>query len=33
MVTHHFKPEATQQAFEMVANYQDGVIKAMIDFF
>lgn len=33
MVTHHFKPEATQKAFEMVADYQDGVIKAMIDFF
>ena len=32
MVTHHFKPEATQKAFEMVANYTDGVIKAMIDF-
>ncbi len=32
MVTHHFNPEATQQAFEMVSNYQDGVIKAMIDF-
>jgi len=33
MVTHHFKPEATQLAFETVANYQDGVIKAVIDFF
>jgi L-iditol 2-dehydrogenase len=32
MVTHHFAPETTQQAFEMVSNYQDGVIKAMIDF-
>ncbi|HZL08728.1 MAG TPA: alcohol dehydrogenase catalytic domain-containing protein [Prolixibacteraceae bacterium] len=32
MVTHHFLPEETQQAFEMVSNYQDGVIKAMIDF-
>jgi len=32
MVTHHFSPEATQQAFEMVSNYEDGVIKAMIDF-
>jgi L-iditol 2-dehydrogenase len=32
MVTHHFKPEATQVAFEMVSNYRDGVIKAMIDF-
>jgi L-iditol 2-dehydrogenase len=33
MVTHHFSPEQTQRAFEMVAGYQDGVIKAMIDFF
>lgn len=32
MVTHHFMPEATQQAFDMVANYQDGAIKAMINF-
>lgn len=32
MVTHHFSPEATQQAFEMVSGYQDGVIKAMINF-
>jgi len=32
MVTHRFACEATQQAFEMVSNYQDGVIKAMIDF-
>ena len=32
MVTHHFAPEETQQAFEMVSNYRDGVIKAMIDF-
>jgi L-iditol 2-dehydrogenase len=32
MVTHHFNPEGTQEAFEMVADYQDGVIKAMIDF-
>lgn len=32
MVTHHFSPEETQQAFDMVASYQDGVIKAMIDF-
>ncbi len=33
MVTHRFSPEQTQEAFEMVANYKDGVIKAMIDFF
>ena len=32
MVTHHFRPEDTQTAFETVANYRDGVIKAMIDF-
>lgn len=32
MVTHHFMPEQTQQAFDLVASYQDGVIKAMIDF-
>lgn len=32
MVTHHFAPEDTQRAFEMVSSYQDGVIKAMIDF-
>ncbi|MDP3913412.1 MAG: alcohol dehydrogenase catalytic domain-containing protein [Bacteroidota bacterium] len=32
MVTHHFSPEETQQAFDLVASYQDGVIKAMIDF-
>jgi len=32
MVTHHFKPEATQEAFDIVADYKDGAIKAMIDF-
>ena len=32
MVTHHFLPEGTQQAFELVSNYEDGVVKAMIDF-
>ncbi len=32
IVTHHFGPEDTQQAFDLVSNYQDGVIKAMIDF-
>ena len=32
MVTHHFTPEKTQEAFGMVADYQDGVIKAMINF-
>lgn len=33
MVTHRFKPEATQEAFDVVASYKDGAIKAMIDFF
>jgi L-iditol 2-dehydrogenase len=32
IVTHHFSPEETQSAFDMVASYQNGVIKAMIDF-
>jgi L-iditol 2-dehydrogenase len=32
MVTHHFKFEDTAKAFEMVANYRDGVMKAMICF-
>ncbi|MFW5997106.1 MAG: zinc-dependent alcohol dehydrogenase [Lentisphaeria bacterium] len=31
MVTHHFKLEETQQAFELVENYKDGVIKAMVE--
>ena len=31
MVTHRFKLEQTQDAFEMVAGYRDGVIKAMIN--
>jgi len=30
MVTHRFSLEQTQQAFELVSRYQDGVIKAMI---
>ena len=29
--THRFKLRETQQAFELVGNYKDGVIKAMID--
>jgi L-iditol 2-dehydrogenase len=33
MVTHHFPPEQTQKAFEIVSGYQNGVIKAMINFF
>lgn len=31
MVTHHFKLEDTKKAFDMVAEYQDGIIKAMIE--
>ncbi len=30
MVTHHFSFEQTKQAFDLVAGYRDGVIKAMI---
>lgn len=30
MITHRFGPEQTQDAFDMVAGYRDGVIKAMI---
>ena len=30
MITHHFGLEQTQEAFELVADYRDGVIKAMI---
>jgi len=32
MVTHRFGFEQTQQAFELVAGYQDGVMKAVIGF-
>lgn len=32
MVTHWFKPEETQRAFDLVSSYADGVMKAMIDF-
>jgi L-iditol 2-dehydrogenase len=32
MVTHHFSLEETGTAFDMVAGYKDGAIKAMIDF-
>ena len=31
MVTHHFPFERTQDAFELVAGYRDGVIKAVIE--
>jgi L-iditol 2-dehydrogenase len=30
MVTHHFPFEKTQEAFDLVAGYRDGVVKAMI---
>lgn len=30
MITHHFTLEETQKAFDLVAGYHDGVIKAMI---
>jgi len=30
MVTHHFPLEQTKKAFDLVAGYRDGVIKAMI---
>jgi len=30
MVTHRFPLEQTQQAFDLVANYRDGVMKAMV---
>jgi len=30
MITHRFKLEQTQQAFDMVAGYRDGVVKAII---
>ena len=32
MITHRFKPEQTQDAFDMVAGYRDGVVKALIEF-
>lgn len=31
LVTHRFRLEQSQQAFELVAGYGDGVVKAMID--
>ena len=31
MITHHFPFERTQEAFDLVADYRDGVIKAMIE--
>jgi len=32
MLTHRFPFDKVAEAFEMVANYKDGVMKAMIDF-
>ncbi|MFW5830806.1 MAG: zinc-dependent alcohol dehydrogenase [Prolixibacteraceae bacterium] len=32
MPTHRFSFENSQKAFDLVANYEDGVMKAMIDF-
>jgi L-iditol 2-dehydrogenase len=32
MVTHRFPFEKTKEAFDLVAEYRDGVMKAMIDF-
>jgi L-iditol 2-dehydrogenase len=32
MITHRFKLEQTQEAFDMVAGYRDGVVKALIEF-
>lgn len=31
MVTHHFPFEKTKEAFELVAEYKDGVVKAMVN--
>jgi threonine dehydrogenase-like Zn-dependent dehydrogenase len=32
MATHRFRFEKTKEAFDLVAGYSDGVMKAMIDF-
>ncbi len=32
LVTHHFSFDKTKEAFELVADYRDGVMKAMIEF-
>jgi L-iditol 2-dehydrogenase len=32
MATHHYGFDQTKEAFDLVADYQDGVLKAMIDF-
>jgi hypothetical protein len=33
MITHKFKLEQTKDAFDMVAEYRDGVVKALIEFY
>jgi hypothetical protein len=32
MVTHHLPFADTQAGFDMVANYRDGVVKALLTF-
>ena len=32
LITHHFPFNQSKAAFDLVANYQDGVVKAMIEF-
>jgi len=32
MITHRFKLQQTQDAFDLVAEYRDGVVKALIEF-
>lgn len=32
LITHHLPFEASDEAFDLVANYRDGVVKAMIEF-
>lgn len=31
MITHRFKPQQAQNAFDMVGDYRDGVVKALIE--
>jgi len=32
MIMHRFKLQQTQDAFDLVAEYRDGVVKALIEF-
>jgi L-iditol 2-dehydrogenase len=32
LITHHFPFRESKAAFDLVAGYQDGVVKAMIEF-